>query len=299
MMTAVLPRAGSVSVTVARHPSLFLEDHVASEQTRRFAIALARAFGGAIIFSLPLIMTMEMWWLGLHMSRWRLALLLVLLAPLLVRLSYYVGFEETFDWRNDVVDAFVALAVAFAASALVLSALGVLKRDLSADAIVGMIALQAVPASIGAMLAQSLLGISERDSRAEMNATFWGELFLMAGGALFLALNVAPTEEMVLIAFKMTPWHAVALMGGSLVLMHAFVYALEFRGQAAIPQGTPEWKVFLHSTVTGYALALLISAYVLWTFGRTDGMGLSQAAIVTVVLAFPAAIGAAAARLII
>jgi putative integral membrane protein (TIGR02587 family) len=269
------------------------------DQSRRFLIALGRAFGGAIVFSLPLIMTMEMWWLGLYMNRFRLAILLLLLIPLLVRLSYYVGFEDTFDWRNDVVDAFVALAVAFGASAALLWMLGVLRSGMSIDAAVGMVSLQAVPASIGAMLAHSLLGLSDGDSSAERNATFWGELFLMAAGALFLALNVAPTEEMILIAYKMTNWHALALIGASLVLMHAFVYAVEFRGQASIPEGAPQWKVFLHSTVTGYALALLISVYVLWTFGRTDGLAISQVVMTTVVLGFPAAIGAAAARLII
>ena len=266
---------------------------------RRFLIALARAFGGAIVFALPLLMTMEMWSLGFHMNRFRLAVLLLMLVPLLVRLSYYVGFEETFDWRNDVVDAFVALAVAFAASVALLALLGVLRPGISAGAMIGMIALQAVPASIGAMLAHSLLGQTEGDTDREKQATFWGELFLMSAGALFLALNVAPTEEMLLIAYKMTPGHALATIAVSLLLMHAFVYAVEFRGQAAIPEGTPQWKVFLHSTATGYAIALLISAYVLWTFGRTDGMGLSHIVITTVVLGFPAAVGAAAARLII
>ena len=46
-------------------------------------------------------------------------------------------------------------------------------------------------------------------------------------------------------------------------------------------------------------MALLISAYVLWTFGRFDGMGPFMIIQISVVLAFPAAIGAAAARLIL
>jgi putative integral membrane protein (TIGR02587 family) len=271
----------------------------AAQLNRHFLIALARAFGGAIIFALPLLMTMEMWSLGFHMSRLRLAVLLILLLPLLVRLSYYVGFEETFDWRNDVVDAFVALAVAFIASAALLALLGVLHTGMSLRAMVGMVALQAVPASVGAMLAHSQLGQHQGDSPRERQATFWGELFLMAVGALFLALNVAPTEEMVLIAYKMSWWHALATIVASLLLMHAFVFAVEFRGQHAIPEGAAQWKVFLHSTVTGYGLALLISVYVLWTFGRTDGLAPSHILIASIVLGFPAAIGAAAARLII
>ena len=57
--------------------------------------------------------------------------------------------------------------------------------------------------------------------------------------------------------------------------------------------------VFLRYTVVGYALCLLISLYMLWTFGRTTGLSLEAIVMATVVLAFPAAIGAAAARLIL
>jgi uncharacterized membrane protein len=42
-----------------------------------------------------------------------------------------------------------------------------------------------------------------------------------------------------------------------------------------------------------------MSLYILWTFGRMDGLGLELCLATTVVLAFPAAIGAAAARLVI
>jgi len=121
----------------------------------------------------------------------------------------------------------------------------------------------------------------------------------MAVGAIFLAFNMAPTEEMVLIAYKMTKWHALALAVASLVMMHAFVYAVEFRGQAAIPSGISMRSVFLRFTVVGYAIVLMISLYVLWTFGRTDGLAVAEVVMTTVVLAFPAALGASAARLII
>ncbi len=46
----------------------------------------------------------------------------------------------------------------------------------------------------------------------------------------FLAFNVAPTEEMILIGFKMTPWHSLALIAASLVLLHALVFAVGFAG---------------------------------------------------------------------
>ena len=86
----------------------------------------------------------------------------------------------------------------------------------------------------------------------------------------------------------------------SLLVMHAFVYAVRFRGEEAEePPSSPGWSVFLRYTVTGYAVALAVSLYALWTFGQTDGLGPEAALTATVVLGLPAAVGAAAARLIL
>ncbi len=54
-------------------------------------------------------------------------------------------------------------------------------------------------------------------------------------GAIFLAFNVAPTEEMLLVALKMTAWHAIAMGVFSLVVMHAFVFVVKFRGHKSVP----------------------------------------------------------------
>ena len=272
----------------------------ATSPDRVFGVGLARAFGGAIIFGLPILMTMEMWQIGVAMPPLRLLLLLLISLPLLVGLSAMAGFERTVDLRNDVLDAFVALAVGMTASAAILFLLAVLRPDHSLAEVVGRVGLQAVPASIGALLAQSQLGPrDEDDERRREEAGYGGEIFLMAVGALFLAFNIAPTEEIVLIAARMTRWHSLAMVATSLLVMHAFVYAVEFHGQAHVPEGTPWWSVFLRYTVVGYVAVLLMSAYMLWTFGRLDGVTGGELASIVLVLGFPGAVGAAAARLIL
>jgi putative integral membrane protein (TIGR02587 family) len=239
------------------------------------------------------------------MDRLRLALLLVLAVPLLVGLSHVSGFEETFDVKEDVVYAFVAYAVGFVVAAAVLLLFGVLGAAMPLDQVVGKVALQAVPGGIGALLAQSQLGGDAPggedgdDPRAGRPSTYASQLFLMAVGALFLAFNIAPTEEMVIISYLMPIGAVLALVAVSLITMHAFVYALEFSGQEQPRPGTPAWSVFLRYTVVGYAVALAVSAYALWTFGRLDDTGAVEAVTAVLVLGFPAAVGAAAARLIL
>lgn len=276
---------------------------VARSPTRHFLIGLARAGGGAVIFGLPLLMTMEMWQLGFTMDRYRLVLLLLVNIPLLVGLSHYSGFEETFDFHEDVVDAFVAYAVGFVVAAAILALLDVITPGMPAIEVTGKIALQAVPASMGALLAQSQFGgTRDEDEGAREHkrpSTYASQLFLMAAGALFLAFNIAPTEEMVLIAQRLGVWHILGLIVLSIAAMHAFVYAAEFAGQEDIHPDDPEWSVFLRYTVVGFAIAIGISTYVLWTFGRLDDTHLIPRTVTVLVLSFPAAIGAAAARLLL
>jgi putative integral membrane protein (TIGR02587 family) len=261
--------------------------------------SLGRAFGGALIFGFPLLMTMEMWWLGLYLDRLRIALFVALLLPLLVGLSYYTGFRKTFDWREDAIDALVAFAVGMVMSAIFLTLLGVLWSDISPDTVFGKTILLTVPASIGAILAGTQMRQQEENEEKKQHVSYGGELFIMAAGALLLAFNVAPTEEMVLIAYKMTEWHALALTLLTLLIMHAIVYTVGFKGQETGPEGVRFWRLFYHFTIVGYAIALLVSLYVLWTFGRHEGSSLGMIVMATVVLAFPSGIGAALSRLVV
>jgi putative integral membrane protein (TIGR02587 family) len=277
------------------------EDSV-PDTNKDYAIGLGRAFGGAVIFAIPLLMTMEMWWLGFSMEPGRLLLFMSINFSILIGLSYFAGFERTFSWKEDAMDAFAAFGVGILTSAAMLALLAVITFDMTWGEIVGKVALQSVPASIGAMLGRKQLG-GGQDTQAEeerkAEAGYGGELFLMLAGALFLALNVAPTEEMILIAYQMSPWHTLALGFLSIILLHVLVYTVGFSGQESRPEGGTFLSTFFHFTLAGYGIALLISFYVLWTFGRTEDVAPTEIASMVVVLGFPASLGAATARLVI
>ncbi len=248
-------------------------------------------------------MTMEMWWLGFYVDRIRLAIFIVIFIPVLVGLSHYSGFEATASWRDDAVDAAVAYLVGFLTSAAVLFLFQIIRPGMPAEELIGKISIQAVPGSVGAVLAQGQLGGNRADTRHQQrtkeSAGYGGEMFLAAAGAVFFAFNVAPTQEMIYIAFRIDAWRALALLGLSLATIHAFVYAVEFHGQAGRPGNTPHWSIFLRYSVVGYAVALCVSAYVLWTFGRFNRSSIEYAVLTTIVLGYPSSLGAAAARLIV
>ena len=269
---------------------------------RDYARGLARAFGGAVIFGLPLLMTMEMWLLGLAVHPARMALFIAFNFTILVILSRFGGFEPTDSIGEDILDAFGAYAVGIIASVCVLSLFGLLHLSMPLAEFAGMVAVQSVPTSFGAMLARKQFGDEscKKDEEQEArSAGHWGQLFLMMAGALFLAFNVAPTEEVILIGFKMTPWHSLALILASLIVLHMLVYAVGFPGQEDIPEGYGPARLFLAFTCPGYDIAMLVSLYVLWTFGRLDGAAFEVVAGSMVVLGFPASVGAAIARLVV
>ncbi|NLG75646.1 MAG: TIGR02587 family membrane protein [Xanthomonadaceae bacterium] len=269
------------------------------DANRAYAIGVARAFGGALLFSLPILMTMETWQLGFMMDRHRLVVLMLALLPVLVGLAYYSGFEDTTHFGDSVLDAFVAIAVTSFMATIVLLIFRVIKTEARPNEWIGMIALQAVPGSIGALLAQSQFGHRQSAQRKRRISGDFGEYFLMCAGALFLAANIAPTEEVLIIALQMSPWQSIVLAALSLALMHTFVYAAGFRGQHERPQNRSFAAVFVKFSVNGYVLALAISAFICWTFGRFEGLTLRDTMQIIVVLGFPASVGAASARLVL
>lgn len=88
---------------------------------------VGRAFGGALLLVVPLLMTMQMWSHAVAMPRYRLGLLVLATIALAVGLSHYFGFlrEEAVSWKDAAVDAGVALLVGFTTAAVMMWVLSV------------------------------------------------------------------------------------------------------------------------------------------------------------------------------
>ena len=128
--------------------------------------------------------------------------------------------------------------------------------------------------------------------------SFGGRMFLALAGAMFLSLTVAPTEEMQLIDFQMTPVTAMLLVLLSLVALHAIVHWVGFPGQER-RRGSGHAIDAVRGTLPAYAVSVLASFYVLWCFGSLDGANSTFIARSVAVLGVPAAIGAGIARIVV
>lgn len=257
-------------------------------------VGFGRAIGGALLFSMPLLMTMELWRIAVAADVTQLAALALATLLLTLGLAHTFGaMSGSITWRDATVDAGVAILAGTLTAGVILSVLEVINPVGSWTAALSIVAVEALPASIGAAYARSQLG----QSRPTRQPSSYGhELFLMAAGAVVFASNVAPTEEVVLLSALMDESHVVLLVLLSLLVMHAFVYALGFSGQEQTSGFKRDFLVF---TIPGYLIAFTLSAFLLWAFGRYDDVGLAAALSEAVVLALPASVGAAAARLIL
>src|SRR5436190_6134789 len=181
---------------------------------------LARGSGGAILFAVPLLMTMEMWWLGFYLSPSRVLLLMVAFFPILAALAHYVGFGHTTTWGHAALQAVTAYGLATVSSAIMLGILGIFKPGMSWHELIGKTAIQAGPGALGALLAQSHFGTSEEKNERREEAAYVEHLFFMVVGALYVALTIAPTDEMPLLGVMMRNTHVLIAMGFSLALLH-------------------------------------------------------------------------------
>lgn len=272
----------------------------------------ACALSGAFLFGAPLLYTMEMWDLGARITGWRLLAFLLVALISSAGLAYAAGFRRHTDGSGEraslgqsVEQAIDAVAVGAVGSVLVLLALNRLGAGDPLGRTLGMIIVQAVPLGLGVSVASAVFARGGRqgdhDQRPPVGA--WQATLVDVGATMiagtFIAFSIVPTEEVTLLAGGLTYGHKLALIALSLCTTYAIVFASGFDPEHdRRPSG-----VFQHplsETVMAYLVSLLISAGALFFFDRLHlddllGHAISQ----TLVLAFPAAIGGAAGRLVV
>ena len=168
----------------------------------------------------------------------------------------------------------------------------------------GKITVEAMTVAIGISVGTSQLGGGDdrrakgaAEGSAKDEVTFVGQIVIAACGAMLFAANVAPTEEIVMIATETRTRNLIGLVLLSLLLAALVLYYIEFTGSGRFVRRDGLVSVMV-GTVISYAVALVVSAAVLWFFGRFDDALITCVA-QTVVLGFAATLGASAGRLLL
>lgn len=270
-------------------------------------VDLVAAASGGLLFGIPMLMTMEVWWTGSHTSPLQAAGMIVVTAVPVFLLNRTDGFRSTRDirLRDALMDTVEAVALGLVLVTAVLYLLREITPDTPTTVAVGKAVYEAFPFCLGISVANHFLrgdpsggdddDASDDTSDKGMSATA-KDVGATVIGSVFVALNIAPTDEVPMIAAALDPLGILALMGASLVISYGIVFGAGFSRQDQRHQHTGLLQSPASETVGSYLVALACTALMLLMYQRLGGpwtLTLDK----IVVLGLPASVGGAAGRL--
>jgi len=169
------------------------------------------------------------------------------------------------------------------------------------DLALRMIVLSGLLAAIGVSVGTAQLGNSnegEEVSSEQQRDGLLSNMALGACGSVLIGGNVAPTQEVELLAATINPWQSLGLVAFSLTISAIIGYYSDFTGTAPLDQRPSFPRIAAEISLT-YATTLLVSGALLWFFGRFDGAPLLQIVREIVVLSVVGSLGASAGKLLL
>ncbi|MEM8503859.1 MAG: TIGR02587 family membrane protein [Cyanobacteria bacterium P01_D01_bin.1] len=283
---------------------------------RRELNDLVRGICGGFLFGIPLLYTMEVWWIGSSVSPPQLAgvLLTTLLGTYL--LSRTGGFRKSqaTTEREALADAVEAIALGILCSFTMLAILRQITSETRFSGALGQIVFESVPFSLGVALANQFLRNSEASDSTpakqsapskvdrffpedNLNETI-SDIGATILGAVIVAFSIAPTDEVtVLVAAIDGPWLLLTVLV-SLLLSYSIVFQANFTRQDQRRLQSGFFQGPLSETVFSYLLSLMAAGLMLSFFGKLDPNAPIELAFRQIlILGLPATVGGAAGRL--
>lgn len=262
----------------------------------------SRGVAGGLIFSLPLLFTMEVWWAGFLSSPARIATYLAGTYILLLGYNRYAGIRHDASWADVLCDSVEELGIGIVLATFVLYLAGQLNRDTALSEMVGKIVIEAGAVAIGVSVGTAQLGGGDKDvgfgGDDDERSGLVGQTVIAFCGAILFAGNIAPTEEVVLIAVETTPWRVIFMALTSMALGAMILFYSDFMRASRFSRAEGRRHILI-GTVLTWVIALIASALMLWFFGRFEDVSLALAVCEVVVLALPGTLGASAGRLLL
>ena len=290
-------------------------------QLRREIDDLVRGVCGGFLFGMPMLYTMEVWWVGSSVTPPRLlgVLLITLLGTYL--LSRTAGFRKAKATRESkaIADAVEAIALGLLCATLMLIVLRQITLETRISEALGKAIFEGVPFTLGIALSNQLFQDadegthpSEEEREALTQSPSMSQRFFPEGnlnetvadvgatiiGSVIIAFSIAPTDEVTgLVAAVHGPWLMLTVLI-SLVISYGIVFQANFsrQGQRRLQKGI--FQSPLSETIFSYLLSLMSAALMLSFFGKIDPSAPLEIAFRQVlILGLPATIGGAAGRL--
>ena len=271
-----------------------------------------RGLSGAFLLGIPLIYTMEMWWIGKYLTLPNQLSLLGFALLVNYALASVGGFRRSKAVLGNFEEALDATAIGAIGSTVILAVLNRISWHEPFGSNLGLILLQTVPLSIGASVANILFARVETDDaqentshqhqrakRSTVGQRTLTDIGATIAGAVIIGFSIAPTEEIPMLANELGWVHELSIVAISLVITYAIVFASGFEPQGELQ----DHGIFQHpisETTISYIVALGLSFVMLMLFDQIsleDPLG--SIASQVLVLGLPAAIGGAAGRVAI
>ncbi|MEH2286361.1 TIGR02587 family membrane protein [Nostoc sp.] len=279
---------------------------------------IIRGACGGFLFGIPLLYTMEVWWIGSLAKPQLIMMAIALMFIVVYLLNQIEGFRKRrYSWlaAQTAMDTVEAIAIGLACSTFVLLLLRELTLETSLRESLGKIIFESVPFALGVALANQLLGDTEnsngkgqgsdqgnsttKNKGDELYATFTdvgGTLI----GATIIAFNIAPTDEIPMLAAATSPPWELAMIAASLLISYGIVFQAGFSNQQKRKEQKGIFQRPSSETIMSYLVSLLAGTFMLWFFQKLTlsdpwTMWLDH----TLILGLPATIGGAAGRLAI
>jgi len=272
-----------------------------TQSVRETAAAYSRGIAGGMLVGMPTLMTMEMWWGGFSIPSIRILLLVVVNFGVLLVLQHFSGLHPRKTPAAQLRAAIVAYAIGIVVSAIVLVVLSVIRDDTVFGDVIRKIALQSVPVSLGASIAASEFGATHEEAEHRKDRPhLFPSVAIGISGAMIFGFTVGATEEPMIIGEQLTWLHATGLVIISVAVALGISYGVGRRRLGIDPFDRKWVGFYLRESLVTYVVALVIAAYMLWTFGRIGvDTGLAPAMHMILVLGLVTVLGATAAELLV
>jgi putative integral membrane protein (TIGR02587 family) len=266
---------------------------------------LVKGACGGFLFGVPLLYTMEVWWIGSSAEPLTLVAAFITTFLVVYFLNRVAGFRNQNRRRRfeGFMDTVEAMAIGSVCTFLVLALLQEITLSTQLSEAVGKVIYESIPFSIGVALANQFLddqseGLTSSD--AEKNSAALTDVAGTLVGALVIGFNIAPTDEVTMLASQGSEPVFVAMILASLLISYAVVFVAGFSKQS---QRLKQKGLFQHpssETLVSYLISLMVAASMLWLFQQVGFSDPWQTWLKrTLVLGLPTTIGGAAGRLAI